>query len=125
MPLLAFYLVMGPKVGQQWLKGLKERSFESILLARLIFLPGDLVNYAAGFWRINLIAFLAATAIGGTPGMLVGLFAGAALRQEGISFGSAELKLRYDYLFVAVGIMLSSLILSWYLKRQQALKSSI
>jgi uncharacterized membrane protein YdjX (TVP38/TMEM64 family) len=74
-----------------WRATLARRPFESVLTARLAMVPGDVVNVAAGLLRVPVAAFVAATAIGGAPGLLVGVLAGAGLqgafRVEGASVG--------------------------------------
>jgi uncharacterized membrane protein YdjX (TVP38/TMEM64 family) len=65
----------------RWSARLRERSFVTVMVMRLAFLPYDLVNYASGFLRINLVAFLAATAIGSLPGTVSFVLAGASLER--------------------------------------------
>jgi uncharacterized membrane protein YdjX (TVP38/TMEM64 family) len=97
------------------LKALKERSFETILISRLIFLPGDLVNYAAGFLRISFLAFMAATALGGAASLLMTVLAGAAIRGP---FDPRELKINVWYILAAAVLLFISLGLARYLRRQ-------
>jgi uncharacterized membrane protein YdjX (TVP38/TMEM64 family) len=68
----------GP-VGPGWRSTLATHPFASVLAARLAMLPGDLVNVAAGLLRVPVASFVAATALGGAPGLLVGALAGASL----------------------------------------------
>ncbi|MCL4267733.1 MAG: TVP38/TMEM64 family protein [Anaerolineae bacterium] len=63
---------------QRYTQRMRNNSFETVLIMRLIFLPYDLVNYAAGFLRINWKAFLAATAIGSVPGTISFVLLGAS-----------------------------------------------
>ena len=63
----------------RWSTKLRENSFETILIMRFIFLPYDLVNYAAGALRIRWAPFLAATALGSLPGTLSFVLLGASL----------------------------------------------
>ncbi|MEZ4595105.1 MAG: hypothetical protein R3D55_28775 [Chloroflexota bacterium] len=42
---------------QRYTRRLRENSFETVLIMRLIFLPYDLVNYLSGFLKINWRAF--------------------------------------------------------------------
>ncbi len=97
----------------QFLKNVRKNSFESILLSRLIFLPGDLVNYGAGFLKINYLSFLLGTLIGGAPGMLIAIFAGASIEGE---FAVGEIIIRKDYLLISTAILLLNLILFWWLR---------
>ncbi len=91
----------------------KGHSFENILISRLIFLPGDLVNYGAGFLKVNYWGFLLGTLVGGTPSMLVVIFAGSAIEGE---FSAGKLTIRTDYLLIASITLLFSLALAWWLR---------
>jgi uncharacterized membrane protein YdjX (TVP38/TMEM64 family) len=98
----------------QWMNRLRERSFETVLTSRLIFLPGDLVNYACGFLKISFTAFLLATALGGLPGLLVGVFAGASLE----TFSADGFKLNPWYIVVSLLLLVLSLGVSRLLRRK-------
>ena len=47
-------------------------------MTRLLFLPFDPVNYISGFLKVDVKAFLLATAIGILPGTAVFVYAGTA-----------------------------------------------
>jgi uncharacterized membrane protein YdjX (TVP38/TMEM64 family) len=98
-----------------WLERLRERSFETILISRLTFLPGDLVNYAAGFLKISFVSFLVATAIGGMPGLLVGVLAGASLE----TFNADGFRLNPWYIVASLVMLALSLLGSRLLRRHQ------
>lgn len=109
---------------QQYMERMRQNSFETVLIMRLIFLPYDLVNYAAGFLKINWKAFLAATAIGSVPGTVSFVLLGA-------SFGTLAELLAGDIqlnpvtavasvLLIGVSIALSRLIK----KRESVLEQS-
>lgn len=98
-----------------WLERLRERSFETILISRLTFLPGDLVNYAAGFLKISFVSFLLATAIGGMPGLLVGVLAGASLE----TFSATGFRLNPWYIVASLVMLILSLLGSRLLRRNQ------
>ncbi len=97
-----------------WMTKLRERSFETVLTSRLIFLPGDLVNYACGFLKISFVAFLFATALGGLPGLLVGVFAGASLE----TFSADGFKLNPWYIVASLLLLVLSLGVSRLLRRR-------
>lgn len=103
-----------------FITALRDRSFETVLFGRLLFLPGDLINYAAGFFRVRLEAFLAATALGGVPGLLIGVLAGAAIEGD---FHTTGLSLNLPYLLASAGIFVFSLGLSLILRRRVALEA--
>lgn len=103
---------------QQYTRRMRENSFETVLIMRLVFLPYDLVNYAAGFLKINWKAFLLATAIGSVPGTISFVLLGT-------SFGTLEdllngqIKLNPAALLLSVGLIGASLVLSRYLKKRE------
>lgn len=105
--------------GAGWSKRLRSYPFETVLLSRFLFVPGDLVNYVSGYLKINLPAFLGATLIGGTPGLLVGVLAGASLEPEATSFS-----LNPGYLLASAGLLLVSLGVSWWVRRRAALSGA-
>lgn len=95
--------------------------FETVLLSRFMLLPGDLVNYLAGFLRVRLGAFLAATAIGGVPGLLVGVLAGASL--EGDLSGGVHLNIWY--LVASATLLCLSLGGSWLVRRRSRVAKAL
>ena len=105
--------------GASWSQRLRNYPFETVLLSRFLFVPGDLVNYVSGYLRINLAAFLGATLIGGTPGLLVGVLAGASLEPEATSFS-----LNPSYVLASAALLLVSLGVSWWLRRRTALSNA-
>lgn len=98
---------------------LKSYPFETVLLSRFLFIPGDLVNYAAGYLRVSLGAFLLATLIGGLPGLWVGVLAGASL-ESGLE---GPLRINRGYLVASAVLVLLSLAGSWWLRRRSALRA--
>lgn len=74
----------GPPTGgrgqdRAWRRLLTRDPFRTVLVARLMMLPGDFVSAAAGLLQVPWGRFLAATALGGAPGLAVGVLAGASL----------------------------------------------
>ena len=104
---------------QKYTRRMRDNSFETVLIMRLIFLPYDLVNYASGFLKINWRAFLAATAIGSVPGTISFVLFGA-------SFGTldellaGEIQLNPVTVIVSVVVIGASIVLSRYIKRKEA-----
>lgn len=96
---------------------LNARAFEAVLTARLTFLPGDLVNYAAGVVRVPYLPFALATLLGGLPGLAMGVLAGASI--EGV-FRFEGLRLNLGFLLASLGLLLLSLLMSWLLRRRGA-----
>ena len=66
---------------ERWTRRMRERSFETIISMRLLFLPYDLVSYLAGAVRIHPGAFLAGTAIGSAPSTVAFVLFGASLER--------------------------------------------
>lgn len=109
------------KLESQLLKRMRERSFDTILLSRLVFIPGDLVNYAAGFLRISFLAFVLATALGGLPSLLMTTLAGASIEGQ---FAFSGLRLNPWYLLASAGLLLFSLLSSYFLRKNSILQKT-
>jgi uncharacterized membrane protein YdjX (TVP38/TMEM64 family) len=109
---------------QKYTTRMRENSFETVLLMRLIFLPYDLVNYSAGFLRIKWLPFLLATAIGSLPGTISFVLLGA-------SFGTldellaGELKVKPPILVASIALIVVSIGASRLLKRREAAKNPV
>lgn len=58
---------------------LRDRSFDTVIVMRLLHLPYDLVSYLAGAARIHPIAFISGTAIGSAPSTVAFVLFGASL----------------------------------------------
>jgi uncharacterized membrane protein YdjX (TVP38/TMEM64 family) len=100
-------------VQSSWIKNLREQSFETVLTSRLIFLPGDLVNYICGFLRVSFMAFLLATALGGLPGLVVGVLAGASIEGQ---FSFTGITINGWYIAASLGLLGLSLGASYLLR---------
>jgi uncharacterized membrane protein YdjX (TVP38/TMEM64 family) len=98
-----------------WRARLSRNAFEAILIARLAAAPGDVVNVTAGVVRAPLGAFLAATALGGAPGLLAVVWAGASL--EG-AFRVEGLQVRPGLVVASVAMGVAALGLSAWLRRR-------
>lgn len=104
---------------QKYTQRMRENSFETVLIMRLVFLPYDLVNYASGFLKINWLAFLAATAIGSVPGTISFVLFGA-------SFGTldellaGDIRLNPITVMASVVIIAASIALSRTVKKKEA-----
>jgi uncharacterized membrane protein YdjX (TVP38/TMEM64 family) len=66
---------------------LRQNTFGTILLMRLIYLPYDLVNYLAGFLRVPYRPYILASILGSLPGTLTFVLAGASLNIDDIFAG--------------------------------------
>ncbi|MGB0386332.1 MAG: TVP38/TMEM64 family protein [Ardenticatenaceae bacterium] len=95
---------------------IRTNSFEAILIMHLLFLPYDLVNFMAGFLRVNWKSFILATALGSLPGTLTLVLFGASFEGKVMS-GAPEINL--STLIFSGLMMLVSLALSQILKQRQ------
>ena len=112
------------KLIQRYAGRMRDNSFETVLLLRLLFLPYDLVNYSSGFLRIGWKAFLLATIIGSIPGTISFVLLGT-------SFGTldellaGELKLNPAALALSILLILGSIGFSRYLKKRESSQSDV
>lgn len=98
----------------RWRASLHRNAFRATLFARLASLPGDAVNVVAGAARAPFGPFVAATALGGAPGLLAVVWAGAALEGT-FAWRDAQVDARW---FLASGAMLLvGLGASWVARR--------
>lgn len=97
-----------------WLGRLRDNSFETVLVMRLVFLPYDLVNYASGALRVKAVPFLAATALGSIPGTVSFVLIGASLERVDDGFGGID----PIALVVGVAIFVVSLVAARVLRRR-------
>jgi uncharacterized membrane protein YdjX (TVP38/TMEM64 family) len=100
---------------QRYLQRMRQNSFETIFIMRLIFLPYDLVNYAAGFLKINYGAFILATILGSLPGTISFVLFGASSGLEG-----GTPKFDWRILALSIAIFAASLLVSRLVKRGEA-----
>ena len=104
----------GGKGLQSYFEGMRHNSFETIFLMRLIFVPYDLVNYAAGFLKIRYVPFILATILGSLPGTISFVLFGAS---SGLDKGTPSFDWRI--LLISIIIFVLSLFLSRWLKRRE------
>ena len=95
---------------------MRKNSFEAILIMHLIFLPYDLVNYFAGFLRVDWKPFVLGTALGSLPGILTFVLFGASIEGD-IMSGTPEINL--TTLAISGVTLMISLGLSQVLKQRQ------
>lgn len=99
----------------RWATRMRKNSFSTVLVMRFLFLPFDLVAYAAGFLRIKVVPFILATAIGSLPGTVAFVLAGASI--ERIDQGVAGLDARI--LGASAALFVSSLVGARLLSRRE------
>lgn len=103
-----------PSLPKAWQQRIQHNTFSSTFLSRIVAIPGDLVNYAAGMLRVKLAPFLLATLLGGSPGLLVGILVGAALES---SLEEGKFVIKSSYLLAAGALLLLVSALAWWLRR--------
>lgn len=94
---------------------LRDRSFETVLIMRFIFLPYDLVTYVAGFLRIKFLPFLLATALGSIPGTLAFVGFGASIER----FDGSLPALNPVTLLLSLAVFALSLLLAQWFRRRE------
>lgn len=98
-----------------WWRRLRDRGFEALITARLMMMPGDLVNLAAGALHVPYGSFALATLVGGLPGLLIGVLAGASVQG---SFRFEGVQLNVGYLIASGVLLVFSLGLARWLRRR-------
>lgn len=105
-----------------WIESFRERIgkdlFRNLLIARFIFLPFDMTNYASGILRLRWKTYAITTALGIIPGVLVFVLAGASVDMAQFV---ADLKISINTkpLLISGIIFALALYLSKYLKRAE------
>lgn len=99
----------------RWTRKMRDRSFETIIVMRLLYLPYDLVSYLAGAARIHLGAFVAATAIGSAPATVAFVLFGASLE----SFDGGVPTIDAPILITSAVLMVAGLVVSKLLRRRE------
>lgn len=100
----------------RWSGKLRDNSFETVLVMRLIFLPYDLVSYVCGALRIKWTSFLLATALGSLAGTISFVLLGASL--ERIDMGLDGINPLA--IVASVVIFVVSIVISRVIKQRQA-----
>ncbi|MFN3188326.1 MAG: TVP38/TMEM64 family protein [Candidatus Paceibacteria bacterium] len=92
---------------------IKKRPFESVLVARLSFVPYDLVNYGAGIIHLPFTPYIFATIIGTLLGTTTFVAIGAAISvEEFIENGVSTNVIDARFITLSVGILLLSIIIA-------------
>lgn len=102
-------------VARRWTNRMREHSFETVLIMRLLFLPYDVVSYLAGILRLRWLPFLVATALGSLPGTVSFVLLGASL--DGVDEGLDGI----DQVALVAGVMIfvASLVVARRVRRRQ------
>ncbi len=102
---------------QRYARRMRENSFETVIVMRLIFLPYDAVSYLAGFLRIRYWSFILATALGSIPGTLAFIGFGASIE----SFDGAVPRMNPSTLVFSISITIISIALARILKKREGI----
>jgi uncharacterized membrane protein YdjX (TVP38/TMEM64 family) len=102
-------------MARRWSNRMRDNSFETVLIMRLLFLPYDLVNYLAGLLRLRWLPFLLATALGSLPGTVSFVLLGASLDRVDDGLGGID----PVALGASVVIFVVSIVLARILRRRQ------
>lgn len=90
---------------------LRERSFETVIVMRLLHLPYDLVSYLAGAARIHPVAFISGTALGSAPSMIAFVLFGASLETFDGGIPAIDLPILIaSGVFLVIGLGVSQLL---------------
>lgn len=103
---------------QRYAARLRSNSFVAVMTMRMLFLPYDLVNYLAGFLRIDYQAFITATILGSIPGTFAFVLAGASIQGD---FGDGLPGFDPRVFAASLAIFGGSLVIARYLKRREQL----
>ncbi len=99
----------------RWTRRLRERSFETVIVMRLLYLPYDLVSYLSGAARIHPVAFLAGTALGSAPATVAFVLAGSSLE----SFDGGVPAIDAAVLIVSGVLLVLGLVVAEVLRRRE------
>lgn len=107
---------------QKYAERMRKHSFETVFVMRLLFLPFDLVDYAAGIVGINWKAFALATLVGSFPGTLAFVSFGASMDLKQLARGDAPAFDPKVFGF-SVAIFVVSLIIARVIRKRERLRS--
>jgi len=105
---------------QRWSNRMRNNSFETVLIMRLLFLPYDLVNYVSGILRLRWLPFLLATALGSLPGTVSFVLLGASIDSVDEGLGGIDPAI----LVASIVIFVLSLVIARLLRRRQPTTAS-
>ncbi len=94
---------------------LHERTFETVLVMRLLLLPYDVVSYLAGVLRVRPLPFLAGTAVGSIPATVAFVLFGASIE----SFDGAVPSINLWTLVASFALLGVSLLLVRVVRRRE------
>jgi uncharacterized membrane protein YdjX (TVP38/TMEM64 family) len=106
---------------QRYALRLRQRSFETVLIMRLVLLPYDFVNYLCGFLRIEYGSYILASVLGSFPGTVAFVLFGASVDNIERLLVEGKLPgLDWRVLVASFVIFAISIVLSRYFRRQES-----
>lgn len=99
----------------RWTRRLRDRSFETVIVMRLLLLPYDLVSYIAGAARIHPVPFLIGTAVGSAPATVALVLAGASLE----SFDGGVPAIDLPVLIASAVLLVAGIAVAEILRRRE------
>ncbi len=102
-------------IARRWSQRMRDNSFETVLIMRLLFLPYDFVNYLSGILRLGWAPFLFATALGSLPGTVSFVLLGASLERIDDGLGGID----PVSLVASVAIFVISLVVARVVRARQ------
>lgn len=103
-----------------WKNKLQKRSFESVLIMRLIYLPFDGVNYACGILKIKWIQYALATLVGTIPGSITFVVFGSSI--DFADFDPSSISLDPKLLITSGVLFVSSLVIAKLVRKKYDLQ---
>jgi pyruvate/2-oxoglutarate dehydrogenase complex dihydrolipoamide dehydrogenase (E3) component/uncharacterized membrane protein YdjX (TVP38/TMEM64 family) len=98
---------------------IQKNTFEAVLIARLTYVPYDLVSYIAGGLRVPFWQFMGATALGALPGTVAIVSFGAGIENI-LDF--ENFRLQPEFFGIGLGVMVVSILFSKWLKRKKSVR---
>lgn len=101
-----------------WKTRIKENSFVGILIARLIYIPFDPVNYSSGFLKIKFRDYVLATAIGIMPSVLTFTYLGSSIENID-NFDIKNIQINQDSLIISGALFVFGIILAKLIHKKE------
>lgn len=95
---------------------MQDNPFQTTLTTRFLYLPYDLVNFAAGSLHVPFTPFITATALGNLINAFILVSVGASIEA---SLSEGEFKVDARLLVLSIAIWLLSYVITRYFKRRQ------
>ncbi len=101
----------------------QENSFTTVLIARFIYLPFDLTNYASGILKVSWPSYFLATLIGIMPGLTTFVLLGASFENLA-DFDPSMVTFDPQTFGISAALFVASLLLARFFKKRQSQKKT-